>query len=162
MTGLEPAAPSLKRLVAVPCINFPFGRCLQTAAATKPHSIIRRMRSVVLPKALAPRARARERMKKEHPFKECSLVEVTGLEPAAPCSQSTCATNCATPRYSDIVLVAHYVRFRLRCPASTSLAVVACRPQHNPAHSLNRPPDALMLGSNCATPRNVHLQIIAY
>lgn len=26
------------------------------------------------------------------------LVEVTGFEPAAPCSQSTCATNCATPR----------------------------------------------------------------
>ena len=27
------------------------------------------------------------------------LVEVTGLEPAASCSQSTRATNCATPRY---------------------------------------------------------------
>ena len=27
------------------------------------------------------------------------LVEVTGLEPAASCSQSKRATNCATPRY---------------------------------------------------------------
>ena len=26
------------------------------------------------------------------------LVEVTGFEPATPCSQSTYATNCATPR----------------------------------------------------------------
>ena len=27
------------------------------------------------------------------------MVEVTGLEPAASCSQSKRATNCATPRY---------------------------------------------------------------
>ncbi len=26
------------------------------------------------------------------------MVEVTGFEPATPCSQSTYATNCATPR----------------------------------------------------------------
>ena len=31
------------------------------------------------------------------------LVEVTGLEPAASCSQSTRATNCATPRYLVII-----------------------------------------------------------
>ena len=31
------------------------------------------------------------------------LVEVTGLEPAASCSQSKRATNCATPRYLVLV-----------------------------------------------------------
>ena len=31
------------------------------------------------------------------------MVGVKGLEPPAPCSQSTCATNCATPR--DFVAV---------------------------------------------------------
>ena len=29
------------------------------------------------------------------------VVEVTGLEPAASCSQSKRATNCATPRYHN-------------------------------------------------------------
>ena len=32
------------------------------------------------------------------------MVEVTGLEPAASCSQSRRATNCATPRYSIAAL----------------------------------------------------------
>ena len=27
------------------------------------------------------------------------LARVVGLEPTAPCSQSMCATNCATPGY---------------------------------------------------------------
>lgn len=30
------------------------------------------------------------------------LVRVTGLEPATPCSQSTCATSCATPGFRSI------------------------------------------------------------
>ncbi len=32
------------------------------------------------------------------------MVEVTGLEPAAPWSQTTYATNCATPRYNILLL----------------------------------------------------------
>ena len=36
----------------------------------------------------------------EHAAITCSLVEVTGLEPAAPCSQSTCATKL---RYTSIL-----------------------------------------------------------
>ena len=32
------------------------------------------------------------------------LVEVTGLEPAASCSQSKRATNCATPRFIQFLL----------------------------------------------------------
>ena len=31
-----------------------------------------------------------------------NMVEVTGLEPAASCSQSKRATNCATPRYRGV------------------------------------------------------------
>ena len=31
-----------------------------------------------------------------------ALVEVTGLEPAASCSQNRSAANCATPRYGSL------------------------------------------------------------
>ena len=43
----------------------------------------------------------RKRVESNQPF---SLVGVTGLEPAASCSQSTRATNCATPRNIFILL----------------------------------------------------------
>ena len=33
------------------------------------------------------------------------LVEVTGLEPAASCSQSKRATNCATPRHMHVCYI---------------------------------------------------------
>ena len=47
-----------------------------------------------------------------------SLVEVTGLEPAASWSQTTRATNCATPRYSSPLRGA-FILYWKRGPAST-------------------------------------------
>ena len=48
----------------------------------------------------------------------CCLVEVTGLEPAASWSQTTRATNCATPRYSSPLRGA-FILYWKRGPAST-------------------------------------------
>ena len=38
----------------------------------------------------------------------CFLVGVTGLEPAASCSQSRRATSCATPRYTILFLLCFF------------------------------------------------------
>ena len=46
------------------------------------------------------------------------MVEVTGLEPAASWSQTTRATNCATPRYSSPLRGA-FILYWKRGPAST-------------------------------------------
>ncbi len=48
--------------------------------------------------AEAPSAAAPRHFERESPGHEVGLVGEAGLEPAASCSQSRCATNCATPR----------------------------------------------------------------
>ena len=46
------------------------------------------------------------------------MVEVTGLEPAASCSQSRRATTCATPRYVYINFYLLFLFSSLLCPPS--------------------------------------------
>ena len=46
------------------------------------------------------------------------MVEVTGLEPAASCSQSRRATTCATPRYFYINFFLISLFSSLLCPPS--------------------------------------------
>ena len=49
-------------------------------------------------------AQDREKSKKnQEPTDRLLMVEVTGFEPATPCSQSTYATNCATPRFEILL-----------------------------------------------------------
>ena len=60
------------------------------------------------------------------------LVEVTGLEPAASCSQSRRATNCATPRYC-VFDYKKQARFLLRFPkfhAAKAFEILTAAPQN--------------------------------
>ena len=60
--------------------------------------------------------------------KTAFLVEVTGLEPAASCSQSKRATNCATPRY---LIYNCPLRFLLPLPHRASLRLAFCDGCHS-------------------------------
>ena len=99
------------------------------------------------------------------------LVGVTGLEPAASWSQTTRATNCATPRYlfdfkitscspaflrgftkpRGFLLQLRLCRRALRSLANRQVAAT-------PFPSLLPPPAALGNVPNCATPRNMAMR----
>ena len=63
------------------------------------------------------------------------LVEVTGLEPAASCSQSTRATNCATPRY---LFGSKHTKRSFRALRATVSAQPKCLRTHLDLHSFFR------------------------
>ena len=58
------------------------------------------------------------------------MVGVTGFEPATSCSQSRRATNCATPRYSFLILLTNFRFYLLLCPPS-------CGARHLQAYTCN-------------------------
>ena len=64
------------------------------------------------------KARYNRAFRKRHLFCLHIMVEVTGLEPAASCSQSRRATTCATPRYFYINFFLISLFPSLLCPPS--------------------------------------------
>ena len=91
---------------------------------------------------------------------------MTGFEPAASCSQSRRATNCATPRYSIWLFFSQRRFIALLCPPSCKIVAHAA-PKGTPcalfccasSGSLHLPPAAVAFvtqsrrATNCATPR---------
>ena len=81
------------------------------------------------------------------------MVEVTGLEPAASCSQSRRATNCATPRYSAFQNKIKAGALPLAVPKIFFGKSLENFDRGAAKSSLYPPQEALGFCANCAAPR---------
>lgn len=70
-----------------------------------------------------------------HTQAHAKLVSVAGFEPATPCSQSKCASSCATPRRGTGNLIAVVLQRECGCPPSA----LAARCRHSRQRT-SRPP----------------------
>ncbi len=92
----------------------------------------------------------------------CFMVEVTGLEPAASCSQSRRATNCATPRYSAFQNKIKAGALPLAVPKIFFGKSLENFDRGAAKSSLYPPQEALGFCANCATPRYLLTALLLY
>ena len=92
----------------------------------------------------------------------CFMVEVTGLEPAASCSQSRRATNCATPRYSAFQNIIKAGALPLAVPKIFFGKSLENFDRGAAKSSLYPPQEALGFCANCAAPQYLLTALLLY